>query len=58
MLCLLLVERRMKRKEKKKKKRETASGFFPRAGAGHALLAVPGEIFIQKEFLKISYSKI
>jgi hypothetical protein len=41
MLCLLLVGRRKKRKGKKKKerkKREAARGFFPRAGAGHALL--------------------
>jgi hypothetical protein len=41
-LCLLLVGRRIKRKEK----REVDRGFFPRARAGHALLAVLGGIFM------------
>jgi hypothetical protein len=31
---------------KRKKKREVAGGFFPRAADGHALLAVPGGIFV------------
>jgi hypothetical protein len=39
-------EKNEKKSKKMKKKREGAWGFFPRAGAGHALVAVQGGIFM------------
>jgi hypothetical protein len=45
MLCLLLVGRIKKRKNKNRKEKWPGA-FFPRAGAGHALLAVVYGIFM------------
>jgi hypothetical protein len=41
MLCILLIGRR-----KKMKKAGSQGIFFPESEAGHALLAVAGEIFM------------
>jgi hypothetical protein len=40
------LEKNEKNKKKERKKREVARGFFPRAGARHPFVAVPGRIFV------------